>query len=96
MFSFESEANLVQDREDLLQVLQIRFGSLEPSVIEAVYNLSDLNAIERLILVAANAPTYSIFLEELKLSDQSFRLVGERFNPVNFLEKGGTMHEKAE
>ncbi|WP_106497466.1 hypothetical protein [Lentibacillus sp. Marseille-P4043] len=90
MFSFEEDANFVQDREDLIAVLKMRFGEIPSGVIDAIYKTNDMNTLERLILVAANAPTLKIFLEELEEGSGSFRILGERFNPINSLsEKGG-------
>lgn len=81
-FSFEQEADFVEDREDLIAVIQLRFGKVPPKVIEQIYDISDLNTLERLILVAANAPNFTIFLEELHEGEESFRIIGERFNPI--------------
>jgi len=86
LFFFENEANFVQDREDLIQILRMRFGEIAPGIIEKIYEISDLDTLERLILVAANAPTLRIFLEELEAGEGSFRLVGERFNPIEAIE----------
>ncbi|MDQ0300340.1 hypothetical protein J2S78_002787 [Salibacterium salarium] len=66
MFGFEDEAGLVQDREDLIAVLQMRFGTVAPGVIEKIYELQELDTLERLILAASNASTLKIFLEELE------------------------------
>lgn len=81
-FEFESEAGFVEDREDLLNLLKMRFDSIPPGVVEAIYKISSLDDLERLILVAANAPTFKIFLEELGEGQGSFRIMGERFNPI--------------
>lgn len=89
MFLFENEADFVQDREDLLQLLRMRFGDIAPGIVEAIYEINDLNTIERLILVAANAPSLRIFLEEMEAGDGSFKLVGERFNPIETMLEGG-------
>jgi hypothetical protein len=88
VFLFEEESDMVQDREDLLSILRMRFGEVDPEVVENVYALKDLNTIERLILVAANAPTFNVFLEELQ-EEGSFRIVGERFNPLSTFKEGG-------
>lgn len=83
LFQFEREASLVEDREDLLALLKMRFGHIAPGIIEAVYQLNDLNTIERLILVAANAPDLKTFLTELEAGEGSFKIVGDRFNPLH-------------
>ena len=87
MFLFEEEADMVQDREDLLSILRMRFGEMSPEVVQSIYEINDLNTIERLILVAANAPTSKVFLEELQ-EEGSFRIVGERVNPLSSLKEG--------
>jgi len=91
-FGFQEEASFVQDREDLLALLKMRFDEIPTGVIEAVYELNTLDALERLILVAANAPTFKIFLEELEESEGSFRIAGERFNPIETLTESGGMN----
>lgn len=95
MFIFEQEADFVQDREDLLYVLQLRFGEIAPGIIEAIYQISDLHTLERLILIAANAPTFKIFLEELEAGNDCFRIVGNRFNPIDPAMEGGNHYGKA-
>ncbi|GGB60617.1 hypothetical protein F3157_21420 [Virgibacillus dakarensis] len=94
MFSFEEDANFVQDREDLIAVLRMRFGNLPAGVIDGIYKINDMNTLERLILVAANAPELKIFLEEMKEGTGSFKILGERFNPMNSLNKEGGLVEK--
>lgn len=81
MFSMENETMLIEDREDLIGILRMRYGSISGELIEKIYNINDNNTIERLILVAANAPTFEIFIEELKEGDGAFKITGERFNP---------------
>lgn len=87
MFIYE-DADFVQDREDLISVLRMRFGNLAPGIIESIYKKNELDSLERLILVAANAPTLSIFLEELEEGDDSFKILGERFNPLDSMIGG--------
>src|SRR5690625_4086950 len=82
LFQFEHEANLVDDREDLLAVLRMRFGDLAPGIIEEVYALNDLDTIERFILVAANAPDLKTFLTELEEGKDGFKIVGDQYDPL--------------
>ncbi|HLS67422.1 MAG TPA: hypothetical protein VK029_10580 [Pseudogracilibacillus sp.] len=82
MFHFEHEASLVNDREDLIALLRMRFGNIASGIIEEIYQLNDLNSIERLILVAANVPDLKTFLTELEEGKDSFKIVGGRFNPL--------------
>lgn len=82
MFSFEKESMLTNDREDLITVLQLRFGMVPGEVIEKIYEISDASILQGLILAAANAHSYHVFLEELNVGEKPFRLVGEEFNPL--------------
>ncbi|QKY68572.1 hypothetical protein [Lentibacillus sp. CBA3610] len=94
MFQYEQEAAMQQDREDLIGLLKMRFGSLEPDVVEAIYQLDDFDTIERLILVGANAPDFKTFLEELEEGEGTFRIVGERFNPLEYMSHHGDADER--
>jgi len=89
MFQYQREAAIEEDREDLIGLLKMRFGSLEPEVIEAIYQLDDFETIERLILVGANAPDFKTFLEELEEGKGTFKIVGERFNPLENMPENG-------
>ncbi|ULT59317.1 hypothetical protein L1999_12635 [Neobacillus drentensis] len=88
MFSFESDALLVDDREDLIALLQIRFGAIPGEMIEDIYAIDDMNALQRLILSAANAASWPVFLEEFHSDRKAYRLVGDNFNPLRDIVKG--------
>ncbi|PFO08379.1 hypothetical protein COJ85_03825 [Bacillus sp. AFS076308] len=88
MFSFESDALLVDDREDLIALLRMRFGSIPGEMIEDIYSINDMNLLQRLILSAANAANWPVFLEDFHSGRNSYRLVGENFNPLRDLMKG--------
>lgn len=94
MFLFEDEANIVEDREDLISILKMRFGDMPPKVIEEIYAISSYETLERLILVASNVPSLKVFLEELKEGEGSFRILGDRFNPIEAQSEGGGASEK--
>jgi hypothetical protein len=85
LFSFETEALLVDDREDLIAVMQMRFGNISSEFIKEIYEIDDINMLQRLILSAANAANWNVFLEEFKAGRDSFRLVRENFNPLRDL-----------
>jgi hypothetical protein len=89
LFSFETDAFLTDDREDLIAVLQMRFGPIPGSIIQRIYQLDDMNTLQRLILTAANAADWQVFMEELNAGSDSFKLVGEEFNPLRDWMKGG-------
>lgn len=89
MFSMKEDAQFIQDREDLISILRMRFGDIPAKMIDAIYQLDELDTIDRLILVAANAPSFKVFLEEMGADEDSFRIVGERFNPINEMNGKG-------
>ncbi|AZU62973.1 hypothetical protein [Neobacillus mesonae] len=88
MFSFESDTMLVDDREDLIAVLRMRFGDVSGELIEQIYQIDDMNTLQRLILAAANAANFNVFNHELQTEENSFRLLGENFNPLRDFLKG--------
>jgi hypothetical protein len=96
MNSMNNEAMLIDDREDLITVLQMRFGSLPEEMIHQIYEIGDYHILQRLILAAANAANWDVFLEEFKAGEDSFRLLGEDFNPLgDFLKgRGGSSGEE--
>lgn len=78
----EEEMFLRQDREDLREILTMRFGDIPEDVNTQIEHITDLNQLQRLILVACNSLDLRVFTEELGEPDQSFKLTGERFNPL--------------
>jgi hypothetical protein len=88
LFSFESDALLVDDREDLIALLQMRFGAIPGEMVEDIYSINDMNVLQRLILSAANSANWHVFLEEFHSGQKSFRLVGENFNPLRDMMRG--------
>ncbi len=78
----------VEDVSDLLYILRLRFGDISQSVIETIISIKQESTLERLILVAANVSTLNDFLEELNAGDDSFRIEGEKFNPLG--KSGGS------
>lgn len=84
---------LVQDREDLIAVLQMRFGSITGELIKEIYEIDDMHTLQRLILAAANSAEWSVFLEEFYAGRNAVRVAGERFNPIrDSLMRGGMMN----
>jgi hypothetical protein len=82
---------LAIDREDLITVLKMRFGMITGEMIEKIYEIDNMNTLQRLILAAANAANWKIFLEEFHSEEESFRLLGENFNPIRdwLMERDG-------
>ncbi|HLZ21801.1 MAG TPA: hypothetical protein VKQ30_06745 [Ktedonobacterales bacterium] len=79
----ESQAAAETDRADLLAILNIRFGALPDMVRNQIEACRDLDRLERLILVAANVPTWQVFLDELASGSDEFKVVGARFDPLS-------------
>lgn len=79
---WETEA-LQIDREDLLALLQIRFGEIPVDVRKEISDIHRTEVMQRLILVAANVPDWASFLKELQSGEAAFRLLGEDFNPLS-------------
>lgn len=88
MFSFENDAGLIDDREDLIAVLRMRFGEISGQMIQQIYDISDYHILQRLIIAAANASSWGVFLEEFQAGEDSYRLLGEAFNPLSEIPKG--------
>ncbi len=74
-------AFLHSDREDLLAVLTLRFGSVPESVQARIAACENAETLERWILVAANVPDWTTFLNDLDAGPQAFRLVGASYEP---------------
>ena len=89
MFSFQSDALLVDDREDLIALLQMRFGSIPGGMVQDIYTINDANTLQRLILSAANAANWNVFIDDFHAGRDSFRIIGENFNPLRDYLKGG-------
>jgi len=87
MFSFESDSMLVEDREDLIALLRMRFGQIPGEMIEKIYEMNDMNTLQRLILAAANAASFEIFVGELEEGVGPVRIAGEDFNPLSSIER---------
>ena len=75
------QAFLRSDREDLLMVLALRFGPVPESVQARIVACDDAAALERWILVAANAPDWAHFLKDLDDGPNVFRQVAVRDEP---------------
>jgi hypothetical protein len=54
-----------EDRNDLAVLLTMRFGEIPREVLSAILEIDDFTQIDHLILVAANAATFSEFVREL-------------------------------
>jgi hypothetical protein len=87
MNQVEMEQFVRDDRNDLLILLEMRFGGVPQPVQEQICQLQDLNELQRMIIAACNAADWKVFMEELQSGQDSFKLTGERFNPVNQQEK---------
>nr|NNM90585.1 hypothetical protein [Bacilli bacterium] len=73
---------LAVDREDLLAIITMRFGAITKELRALLLAMEEPPQVERLILVAANAPSPDILLDEIKQGDTAFRITGSRFDPL--------------
>lgn len=78
-----AQAAAAIDREDLLAILTMRFGAVPAKVRERIEACGNVEALERLVLVAANVPTWDLFVAELDGKGDDFKVVGERFDPLS-------------
>ena len=74
-------ALLESDREDLLTVLTLRFGSVPEPVHARIAACDHAATLERWILVAANVPDWGTFLNDLDAGPNAFKLVGASYEP---------------
>lgn len=81
MEAHELDVLAAQDQEDLLAVLDMRFGEIPRAAVERIAAIRKPDELQRLILAACNACAWSVFAEELHAGEGAFKLAGERFNP---------------
>lgn len=74
--------SLCTDREDLLAVLTLRFGGVPETVRARIAACVHQPTLERWILVAANAPRWETFLNELGARPDAFKIVGPLYDPT--------------
>ncbi|MEX2415551.1 MAG: hypothetical protein WD424_05355 [Paenibacillaceae bacterium] len=89
MASLDEKDMLAQDQEDVLEILRMRFEVIPEGIVAKIMSIQKLDELQRLILVAANATDWTIFLEELQEGEDSFRLLGQRFDPIDHSAKKG-------
>jgi hypothetical protein len=89
MSEIDEKDMLIQDQADVLEILRMRFLHVPEEIVEKIRSIQQLDVLQRLILVAANAADWSIFREELQEGEASFRLLGERFDPIEHIAKEG-------
>ncbi len=70
------------DRDDLLGLLAVRFGSIPPEIKNEIKQLQDQSTVERLILVAANVSRWDLFVAELHAGSSAFKIVGDIYDPI--------------
>lgn len=74
-------AMIEADREDLMQVLALRFGAVPESVQTRIAICNNSETLERWILVAANVPEWGAFLNDLDAGPNAFKMVGASYEP---------------
>lgn len=73
---------LAADKVDLVEFLKTRFGSVPETVQKKIEEIDDLNVTDKLFLAAATAADWEIFLNQLYAGKDSFKIIGEEFDPV--------------
>lgn len=81
-------ALLAADRDDLLEVLTIRFGAVPEALRARIAVCNNSSTLERWILVAANVPDWATFLKDFDAGPNAFKMVGANYEP-NFTESAG-------
>lgn len=80
-------AALREDKKDLIEVLKQRFGFVTEEVVAKIEEIKELDVMDRLFVVAVNAADWDIFVTELKEGKNSFKIIGEEFNPLSKIQK---------
>ena len=70
---------LAVDREDLREIVRLRFGGVPADVEEGIAKLQDISESSRLVLIAANAPDLESFRKELFAKIPAFRIMSDAF-----------------
>ncbi|MEM0157061.1 MAG: hypothetical protein QXN26_03220 [Thermoplasmataceae archaeon] len=70
------------DLNDLLYVIEMRFGHIESDILNKILVLREPSIINRLILVAANCNSIKTLEEEIDKGD-SFKITGKRYDPLS-------------
>jgi hypothetical protein len=80
-------AALESDKRDLIEILQGRFGQVTDDIKQKIIEVSDLDVMDRLFVVAVNAANWGVFVKELYEGKDSFKIIGEEFNPLANIQK---------
>lgn len=80
-------ALLAADRDDLLEVLTIRFGAVPDEIRARIAVCNNSETLERWILVAANVPDWATFLKDFDAGPNAFKMVGASYEP-NYTDSG--------
>lgn len=80
-------AALESDKKDLVNILLDRFGQVTEEVKQKILDVSDLDVMDRLFVVAVNAANWDVFVKELYDGKDSFKIIGEDFNPLADIQR---------
>lgn len=72
----------LEEKEDLLGLVHMRFGHVPEDVKEQIMAIDHLDVLDRLFLVAVNAANWDVFVTELQQGEESFKMTGDGFNPL--------------
>lgn len=87
MSDARQRALLQADRDDLLEVLTLRFGGASEAMRARIAVCNNPATLERWILVAANVPDWATFLNDFDAGPNAFKVVGASYEP-NVTESG--------
>ena len=71
-----------EEKEDLLGLLHMRFGHISDEIHQKIFAIEDLDVLDRLFLVAVNSANWDVFEAELNQGQDSFKMVGDGFDPL--------------
>ncbi|GGB44374.1 hypothetical protein GCM10011409_22410 [Lentibacillus populi] len=72
----------ITEKEDLLGLINMRFGNVPDDIAEQIMAIDDIDVLDRLFLVAVNAANWGVFVNELNEGKASFKMVGDGFDPL--------------
>ncbi|WP_163971763.1 hypothetical protein [Oceanobacillus halotolerans] len=81
------ETVTTREKEDLLGLIQMRFGGVPEDIKGKIMALEDLDVLDRLFLIAVNAANWDVFVSELNEGKDSFKIVGDGFDPLAEVDK---------
>lgn len=70
------------EKEDLLGLIHMRFGKVPNHIRHKIMAIQNLDVLDRLFLITVNAANWDVFKAELDEGKNSFKMVGDGFDPL--------------